>query len=188
MWDVWIRVPLRWTRVILSMTPVRGLNPPSIPLPFHWRVETCSQTYLVIVPRMSPTLVWQWDNMPQKAKGNGGSSTEKPRVAPLTDTTRPRKIVPHPSLTVSVRRDKKQQTISLTLRSILCCPCQDLPHQCGLSACFRWWLGNSASASNTPNRQIRATLVFDMRCVLCQNCTKWSWSLSNRYRHGETRE
>ena len=38
----------------------------------------------------------------------------------------------------SVRRKKKQQKISLTLRSILCCPWQALPQQCGLSACFRW--------------------------------------------------
>ncbi len=71
--------------------------------------------------------------------------------------------------TWSLRWKKKQQTISLTLRSILWCPWQDLPHQCGLSACFRWWLRNPASASDTPNRRIRVSLVFDMRCAQCQN-------------------
>ncbi len=39
------RVPARWARTIRSLAPVRGLNPPSIPPPFHWRVETCSQTF-----------------------------------------------------------------------------------------------------------------------------------------------
>ena len=39
------RVPVQWVRPIRSLTPVRGLNPPSIPLPFHWRAETCSQTF-----------------------------------------------------------------------------------------------------------------------------------------------
>jgi hypothetical protein len=31
------------------------------------------------------------DNMPQKAKGDGGSAAQKRRAAPLTDTARPRK-------------------------------------------------------------------------------------------------
>ncbi len=31
------RVPARWARTIRSLDPVRGLTPPSIPLPFHWR-------------------------------------------------------------------------------------------------------------------------------------------------------
>ncbi len=35
----------RWTRVILSLVPVRGVTPPSISLPFHWRAETWSQTF-----------------------------------------------------------------------------------------------------------------------------------------------
>ncbi len=39
------RVPVWWTKAIRSLAPVRGLNPPSIPLPFHWRAETCSQTF-----------------------------------------------------------------------------------------------------------------------------------------------
>jgi hypothetical protein len=39
------REPARWTRAIRSLAPVRGLTPPSIPLPFHWRAETCSQTF-----------------------------------------------------------------------------------------------------------------------------------------------
>ena len=39
------RVPAQWARAIRSLAPVRGLTPPSIPLPFHWRAETRSQTF-----------------------------------------------------------------------------------------------------------------------------------------------
>ncbi len=38
-------VSTRWVRTIHSLVPVRGINPPSIPLPFHWREETWSQTF-----------------------------------------------------------------------------------------------------------------------------------------------
>jgi hypothetical protein len=80
-----------------------------------------------------------------------------------------RKILRNWLLTVRVSRKKKQQTISLTLWSILWCPWQALPQQCGLSTCFRWWLGNPASASDTPNTRNRVTLVFDMQSAQCQN-------------------
>ncbi len=39
------RVTARWVMVILSLVPVRGLTRPSIPLHFHWRAETSSQTF-----------------------------------------------------------------------------------------------------------------------------------------------
>ncbi len=32
-------------RGISPLAPVQGLTPPSIPLPFHWRAGTCSQTF-----------------------------------------------------------------------------------------------------------------------------------------------
>ncbi len=51
-------VSVRWTRAIRSLDPVRGLSPPSIPLPFHWRAGTCSQ-------RFSPRVMeWFFSNEP----------------------------------------------------------------------------------------------------------------------------
>jgi hypothetical protein len=41
------RVPAQWFRAIRSLAPVRGLTPPSIPLPFHWCAGTCSQTFFL---------------------------------------------------------------------------------------------------------------------------------------------
>ena len=38
------RVPAQWARTIRLLAPVRGLTPPSTPLPFLWRAGTCSQT------------------------------------------------------------------------------------------------------------------------------------------------
>ena len=66
--------------------------------------------------------------------------------------------------------------------------CMVLPHQCGLSACFRsWvgnpdsvsstcfrsWVGNPDSVSDTPNRWIFVRLVFDMpraQCLDASSC------------------
>ena len=39
------RVSAQWTRAIRQLAPVRGLTRPSIPPPFHWCEETCSQTF-----------------------------------------------------------------------------------------------------------------------------------------------
>ena len=39
------RVPTRWVRTIHLLTPLQGLNRPSIPPPFHWCEEKCSQTF-----------------------------------------------------------------------------------------------------------------------------------------------
>jgi hypothetical protein len=38
-------VPVQWPRTILSLAPVRGLTRTSIPPPFHWSQEKCSQTF-----------------------------------------------------------------------------------------------------------------------------------------------
>ena len=57
-------------------------------------------------------------------------------------------------LTVCVRLKTKQLTMMWTLRNILWCPCMVFPHQSGLSGCFRWWLVNPVSASDTRNRRI----------------------------------
>ena len=39
------RVPAQWARAIRSPAPVRGPTRPSLPPPFHWCEETCSQTF-----------------------------------------------------------------------------------------------------------------------------------------------
>ena len=72
-------------------------------------------------------------------------------------------------LTACVRLKRRQKTMPPALRSILYCPWQDLPLQCGLLACSRWCLGNPASASTAPNRRILAMLLFDMLRAQCQH-------------------
>ena len=76
-------------------------------------------------------------------------------------------------LTVGVRQNQKKHMLSKTLPNILSCAWKVLPHQCGLWACFRWWVGIPACAWNEPNRARLAILQFGMQHAQCQDVDLW---------------
>ncbi len=103
-------------------------------------------------------------------------------------------------LTVGVRQNQKRHMLSKTLPNILSCAWKVLPHQCGLWACFRWWVGIPAIAWNEPTRHglwyySSAYSMHSVRMWICGQISEHfqsgeslchSWNLSQRTCLGES--